>query len=357
MARNARYAPPATCSGYSARSTDGGVTWQGNPHGPGEAAFFLDPQRGWGQDRDVTSLTSGSLQWNYSIKHSTDGGTSWTTQWENGGTGAWMPDNTMDDMHAADSERVWALGSAWPAFASVDGGATWEQQRSEGADLGDRFRFDRTGQAYATGEALFRYRNTEVVAYKAALPPTVDANLNEWGGVPAYYLNADRASHVLYATPAPLDASASLQVAWDADTLYLAVRVYDDVIKIDSGAKPWLDDVVEIGLDGKHDHTRNWALDDDRQFTITPRRDLRERRPLTGVTVAHADHAERLPPGGGHPQVQARRLPSGRLRAGRPQLGADRRRRWRQRRRQAGMDRPARRTRPTQPGARCGSAH
>ena len=194
VGQECQVAPPATCSGYSARSTDGGVTWQGNSAGPSKAAFFLDPQRGWGQERDVTSLAGGSLQWNYSIKHTADGGASWTPQWENGGTGAWIPDYTMDDMHAADAERVWALGSAWPTFASADGGATWEKQRSEGADLGDRLRFDRTGQAYATGEALFRYRNTEVVAYKAALPPKVDGNLNEWSGVPAYYINADRAA-------------------------------------------------------------------------------------------------------------------------------------------------------------------
>jgi photosystem II stability/assembly factor-like uncharacterized protein len=290
IGKECQVTPPPACSGYSARTTDGGVTWQGTSAGPGEAAFFLDAQRGWGQDRHVSSLTSESIQWNYSIKHSTDGGTSWTTQWETGGAGAWIPDHTMDDMHAADPERVWALGSAWPAFVSIDGGATWDSQRSEGADLSDRFRFDRTGQAYATGEALFRYRNTEVVAYKAAKPPTIDADLNEWGGVPAYYLNADRASQVLYATPAPLDASASLQVAWDADTLYFAVRAYDDAVKIDSGAKPWLDDVVEIALDGGHDHTRNWALDDDRQFTVSALGAIYESgAPLTGAIVAHVD--------------------------------------------------------------------
>ena len=290
IGKECQVTPPAACSGYSAHTTDGGVTWQGTSAGPGEAAFFLDAQRGWGQDRHVSSLTSESIQWNYSIKHSTDGGTSWTTQWETGGAGAWIPDQTMDDMHAADPERVWALGSAWPAIVSVDGGATWDSQRSEGADLGDRFRFDRTGQAYATGEALFRYRNTEVVAYKAAKPPTIDADLNEWDGIPAYYLNADRASHVLYATPAPLDASASLQVAWDADTLYFAVRAYDDAVKIDSGAKPWLDDVIEIALDGGHDHTRNWALDDDRQFTVSALGAIYESgAPLTGAIVAHVD--------------------------------------------------------------------
>ncbi len=276
----------STC-GYSARTTDGGVTWQGSSDGPGEAAFFLDPQHGWGQDRRVLSQDGLGIQWNYSIKHTTDSGASWTTQWENGGYGEWMPDYSMDDMHAADLERVWALGSAWPVFASVDGGATWEKQRGEGADLGSRFNFDGTGQSYAAGEALFRYRNTEVVAYKAARPPVVDASLGEWGGVPAYYLNADRASRLLYSTPTPLDASASLQVAWDANTLYFGIRVYDDVIKVDSG-DIWQDDVIEIGLDGNHDHTRSWPQVDDFMFTITALGTIYESGNALTATVARA---------------------------------------------------------------------
>ena len=279
----------STCGGYSARTTDGGVSWQGSSNGPSEAAYFLDPQNGWGLDRWVVSPDTPGMQWNYSIKHSTDGGASWLTQWENGGYGEWIPDYSMDDLHAADLERVWALGSAWPVLASVDGGGTWVQQRSEGANLGKRLNFDKTGLAYAPGEALFRYRNTEVVAYKAAQPPVVDANLNEWSGVPSYYLNADRASRLLYSIPTPLDASASLQVAWDADNLYFGIRVYDNVIKVDSGASPWLDDSVEISLDGNHDHVRSWPQVDDFMFTITALGTIYESgNPMTGATVAHA---------------------------------------------------------------------
>ncbi len=131
-----------------------------------------------------------------------------------------------------------------------------------------------------------------MTAYRAARPPQIDGNLADWAGVPVSLLNAERAYRVPWATPTPLDASATLQAAWDAGNLYFAIRVYDDAIKVDSGAKPWQDDAIEIGLDGRHDHVRNWSLDDDRQFTVTALGKIYESGILlTDVPVARTDTA------------------------------------------------------------------
>ncbi len=203
--------------------------------------------------------------------------------------------DNVTGIYAADPERVWAWGTApvpgWLMGVSTDGGATWKGQRTVETVPGS-VRFDRTGLAFAFSESTLRYRNTEISAYRAYRPPQIDGNLADWAGVPAYVLNAERAYRVLWATPTPLDASAALQAAWDDAHLYFAIRVYDDAVKVDSGAQPWQDDAVEIGLDGRHDHIRNWALDDDRQFTVTALGKIYESgNLLTDVPVARANTA------------------------------------------------------------------
>ena len=153
----------------------------------------------------------------------------------------------MNGLVAADPERVWTWGThpvvGGPIAASTDGGATWINQRAEAVHVSE-VRFDRTGLAYAFSDSTLRYRNTEISAYHAYRPPQIDGNLADWTGVPAYVLNAERADRVLWSTPTPLDASATLQAAWDSGNLYFAIRVYDDAVKVDSGAKPWQDDAI-----------------------------------------------------------------------------------------------------------------
>ena len=192
------------------------------------------------------------------------------------------------DLYAADLERLWSPGMASFVGYSSDGGLTWADQRAEAPGYDGGGWFDRTGRAF-TGSSggLLWYRATEVTAYRASRPPQIDGNLADWAPVPAYLLNAERAYRVLWSTPTPLDASATLQAAWDADNLYFAIRVYDDAVKVDSGAKPWQDDAIEIGYDGRHDHVRNYALDDDRQFTVTALGQIYESgNLLTDVPVA-----------------------------------------------------------------------
>ena len=267
--------------GHLARTDDGGLTWGPVVETGLNSVRFLDRLQGfgWHYEGDVR----GRECW-WRVAQSSDGGGAWQTLAEGSAC-----DQAPRNIVALDRERIWWLG--WvnrPVRHSHDGGAAWVDQRSDFYVNYGSVGFDRTDQGYDTwAGTLQRYRNTEVSAYRAARPPQIDGNLADWAGVPMYVLNADRAYRVLWATPTPLDASATLQAAWDAGHLYFALRVYDDAIKVDSGASAWLDDAIEIGLDGRHDHVRNWSLDDDRQFTVTALGQIYESgNLLTDVPVA-----------------------------------------------------------------------
>ena len=151
--------------------------------------------------------------------------------------------------------------------------------------------FDRIGNAYAaTQSGLLRYRATELTAVPGHLARrVVDGDLAEWQDVPAYGMKGGDAIRVDGASPAPLDGSAVIQAAWDADNLYFALRVYDDSVVTDSTGKPWQDDSVELGIDGNHDHARNWDRAYDRQFTVNAQGAVRERQPLGSPHCRKAD--------------------------------------------------------------------
>ena len=204
----------------------------------------------------------------WGISRSDDGGRTWV-ELQRGDTSSCIYVLPYD-LYAADLERLWSPGMKPFLGCSSDGGLTWTDQRAEAPRYWGGAWLDRTGRGFTgTESGLLWYRAAEVTAYHAYRPPKIDGNLADWTGVPMYVLNAERAYRVLWSTPTPLDAGAALQAAWDANTLYFALHVYDDAVKVDSGAKPWQDDAVEIGLDGRHDHVRNYSLDDDRQFTVT----------------------------------------------------------------------------------------
>ena len=263
------------------------------------------------------------------MQRTTDGGVTWSDLWAARGEGGPPPDN-VTGIYAADPERAWAWGTApvpgWLMGASTDGGTTWKGQRTVSTVPGS-VRFDRTGLAYAFSDSTLRYRNTEISAYHAYRPPQIDGNLADWASVPAYVLNAERAYRVRWSTPTPLDAGATLQAAWDDGNLYFAIRVYDDAVRVDSGAQPWQDDAVEIGLDGRHDHIRNWSLDDDRQFTVTALGKIYESGDLlTDVPVARAKTSNGYILEFAIPKARFGELGLTVQRAVRPQLDADRRR-------------------------------
>ena len=96
------------------------------------------------------------------------------------------------------------------------------------------------------------------------IPPTIDGDLSEWGEVSFVEVGPqtgvfDRESGT---TDDPADLSFSFAVANDAEYLYVAVHIVDDVLVLDSNPDPtdryaraWMDDAIEIFLDGDHSHS------------------------------------------------------------------------------------------------------
>ena len=323
---------------WQARSTNGGMSWSGSGR-PGVAVFYLDANNGWGvgfeettwyRCGDILGMQLGLLAGPHHRR--------WREL--DPAVGEWWahyspePDRSpsrMNGLVAADPERVWTWGThpvvGGPIAASTDGGATWINQRAEAVHVSE-VRFDRTGLAYAFSDSTLRYRNTEISAYHAYRPPQIDGNLADWTGVPVYVLSVERAYRV--SSGPPLRRSTPARPSRPPGTQATStsrIRVDDDAVKVDSGAKPWQDDAIEIGLDGRHDHVRNWALDDDRQFTVTALGQIYETGNfLTDVPVARV--------GTSNGYILEFAIPKAKLGKHRcrsrgdlrPQLGADRRR-------------------------------
>ena len=99
------------------------------------------------------------------------------------------------------------------------------------------------------------------------LPPEIDGDFDDWNLNAGVLLDATTASTVRptdVPPPAPADNSARIWAAWDNSVLYIAARVWDDVLVSDSSAV-WHDDELEFGFDT--------ALDgefgpDDHQITV-----------------------------------------------------------------------------------------
>ena len=89
-----------------------------------------------------------------------------------------------------------------------------------------------------------------VGAVGAALPPTVDGNLSEWGALTSTRLNAGVGFHnfIQGDIPTLADLSAELRTAWASDTLYFAASIQDDVLVGNNSTQIWGDDVIELGI-------------------------------------------------------------------------------------------------------------
>ena len=89
---------------------------------------------------------------------------------------------------------------------------------------------------------------SDVVAHRLSSPPIIDGLLAEWKGRPAY-LSAFR----VYTAPdwnGEESLTAVWYLAWDADNLYLAVDVTDDVhVQTQTGNQVFRGDSVEIQVD------------------------------------------------------------------------------------------------------------
>ena len=109
-------------------------------------------------------------------------------------------------------------------------------------------------------------------------PPVLDGDLAEWGPLDFTLTHANAQASSSGAswsgTPAQDDANCSAQwsLRWDLTNLYVAVHVTDDIrgVHATSGAgyEPYLDDAVELYLDGSGDRTATYGADD-WQFIVT----------------------------------------------------------------------------------------
>jgi hypothetical protein len=93
--------------------------------------------------------------------------------------------------------------------------------------------------------------------------PAIDGVLVDWPAGEALVLDTTSADLYNGVVAGTDDLSAELLSQWDYDNLYLAIRVRDDVLWVDSGESPWHDDTVEVGLDGLYDYV-GWQADDER---------------------------------------------------------------------------------------------
>ncbi len=107
-----------------------------------------------------------------------------------------------------------------------------------------------------------------ITATQMLQPPVIDGELGDWLLNQGLLLDASTATTVRptdVPPPTPEDISARVWAAWDDNFLYLAARVWDDVLVSDS-PDVWQDDELEFGFDGAFDGLFNGP--DDHQITI-----------------------------------------------------------------------------------------
>jgi hypothetical protein len=95
----------------------------------------------------------------------------------------------------------------------------------------------------------------------------IDGKLIEWMGRPSLKVNKDTAE-TSERTPRPslLDLSSEVWCAWQGNDLIFAAIITDDALRRES-AQVWLDDSIELSLDGRN-NGMVYGSPDDHQFTI-----------------------------------------------------------------------------------------
>ncbi|HJP31607.1 MAG: sugar-binding protein [Candidatus Latescibacteria bacterium] len=93
--------------------------------------------------------------------------------------------------------------------------------------------------------------------------PVIDGDLSEWKDTPFIEVTPQNGVFDGEAgeTESPQDFSFHFAVASDEQYLYVAVRIVDDILVLDTNPDPaelhtraWMDDAVEIFIDGDHNH-------------------------------------------------------------------------------------------------------
>lgn len=226
-------------NGNILKSTDGGVTWARQASGVStilEGLYFWDASKGIVAGHDGTILTTSN------------GGSSWTKR----------PSGTSSDLFGVgfvDENRGWASGASGTILASTDGGVTWKPEASGVSSTIQKLSVLDVGHVWAAGGGgtiLRRTLDLNVQTRHATGNPSFDGYLGEWAGMEGVFLNKTRAETIEKEIPSAADLSVNLRTAWNASYLYLSGAITDDkLIGNDSElGKPWLDDVVEIGISG-----------------------------------------------------------------------------------------------------------
>lgn len=116
----------------------------------------------------------------------------------------------------------------------------------------------------ALAAAAAAHEPSPLVSPYTTAAPTVDGDLSDWDR--SAFVEVTPASGVFdtesATTDDPADLSFSFAVANDAEYLYVAMVVTDDILVLDTNPDPshkdaraWMDDAVEIFLDGDHSHS------------------------------------------------------------------------------------------------------
>jgi hypothetical protein len=115
----------------------------------------------------------------------------------------------------------------------------------------------------------------DLIASQVTTPPVIDGDLSEWATVPCVDVN--QAAQLSWGDKAgwqgPTDLSGRACYAWDAENLYVALQIQDDVIvQQHSGADLWQGDHVELWFDTQLqlDFASEEAGEDDFQLGISP---------------------------------------------------------------------------------------
>ncbi|MET0533268.1 MAG: sugar-binding protein, partial [Steroidobacter sp.] len=98
-------------------------------------------------------------------------------------------------------------------------------------------------------------------ACKTTGTTTIDGNAADWGAITATAIPYTRAVAGGGGTPSSdADSSAAFRFKWDTSNLYALVEVRDDVIA--GTGNVWVNDAVELYLDGGHEHASTYDTND-----------------------------------------------------------------------------------------------
>ena len=130
----------------------------------------------------------------------------------------------------------------------------------------------------ATGDGLLILRprpgQARLPSYFVTAPPVLDGSLSDWSDDGAVTVDALTAAAFDCAAatatclpPSPGDASMEVRSRWTPHMLYFAVSVRDDTIVTDNPEAWYLDDGIEISIDGFNDVS--WNGPDDHGYSLT----------------------------------------------------------------------------------------